>query len=94
MEKRGTYEPSPYPWPECMWGETVAHPVLTLMDEYGGVAHVIEDDHCYVLLLGSSSKGVFKETAWWFPEAVRAMKTLPVPKYASLQHPPAIQYRA
>jgi len=73
----------------------VAQPVLTLMDEYGGVAHVIEDDHCYVLLLGSSSEGIFKETAWWFPEAVRAMKALlPVPKHASLQHPSAIQYRS
>lgn len=94
MEKRGTYEATPQPWPFCLWGTTQAHPVLTLMDEYGGVAHIIEDDHCYVLLLGSTSNGVFKETAWWFPEAVSALKTLPVPKHASQRHPPAIRYRS
>lgn len=27
-----------------------AEPVATLADEYGGVSHWIQDDHCYVLV--------------------------------------------
>ena len=56
-------------------------PVATLKDDSGGVAHIIEDDHCYVLLLDRD--GVGKPTPYWFPEALNVVKTLPVPKRAA-----------
>ena len=55
-------------------------PVATLKDEYGGVSHIIEDDHCYVLVNGSFERG-FATVKHWYPEAVEAMKKLPTPKY-------------
>ena len=62
-------------------GATVT-PVATLKDEWGGVAHIIEDDHCYVLILNQSSQqsGTFRMSTHWFPEAVDALKTLPTPR--------------
>jgi len=59
-------------------------PLATLKDEYGGIAHIIQDDGCYMLVLrdvGVTPEGelVFKATEWWFPEAVRALRKLPDP---------------
>lgn len=54
-------------------------PVVTLKDEYGGVSHIIIDDHCYVLLNGSYDRK-WMPTNHWFSEAVEALKTLPLPK--------------
>ena len=56
-------------------------PVATLKDEYGGISHIIKDDHCYVLVNGNS-EGVFRKTYHWYPEAIDAMKTLPTPERA------------
>ena len=56
-------------------------PLLTLKDEYGGVAHIIEDDHCYVLVNGGITRN-FKMTHHWYPEAIDALKTLPTPTSA------------
>ena len=55
------------------------HPVATLKDEYGGVSHIILDDHCYVLCNGSADNGIFTMVKHWYPEAVDAMRTLPTP---------------
>ena len=60
---------------------STATPVATLKDEYGGVSHIIEDDHCFVLVNGSEDRG-FDTVKHWYPEAVEAMKTLPTPEYA------------
>lgn len=46
-------------------------PVATLKDEYGGVSHIIIDDHCYVLVNGT------KTVKHWYKEAVAALQTLP-----------------
>lgn len=54
------------------------YPVATLRDEFGGVSHIVVDDHCYVLVNGSS-KGGFSAVTHWYAEAVEAMKTLPTP---------------
>lgn len=54
-------------------------PVVTLRNEHGGVSHIIKDDHCYVLVNGSESKG-FGTVKHWYSEAVEAMKGLPTPK--------------
>jgi hypothetical protein len=51
-------------------------PVATLADEYGGRAHIIVDDHCYLLLL-EHADGECQPTAWWFAAAVEALQTLP-----------------
>ena len=60
---------------------SVHAPVATLKDEYGGVSHVIEDDHCYVLVNGTEEGG-FAAVKHWYPEAVEAMRTLPTPQPA------------
>jgi len=55
-------------------GVEVAHrmtPVATLKDEYGGVSHIIVDDHCYVLVNGNNT------VKHWYHEAVAVLKTLP-----------------
>ena len=61
---------------------SVATPVATLKDEYGGISHIIEDDHCYVLVNGAADRP-FVMVKHWYPEAVEAMKTLPTPKYVT-----------
>jgi len=62
-----------------------AKPVLTLADEWGGRAQIINDDHCYVLLLKREPVfplvgPIYIKTSWWFREAVQALKTLPDPE--------------
>ena len=54
---------------------SVVHPVATLKDEFGGVSHIIVDDHCYVLL--NKIDGEFKMAYHWYEEAVEALKGLP-----------------
>ena len=61
-------------------GEIVT-PIATLADEHGGMSHIIEDDHCYVLINGGITHN-FKMTHHWYPEAVDALKTLPTPEPA------------
>lgn len=56
----------------------LAHPVVTLKDEYGGVAHITKDDHCYVLVLWIEQRNCVSVTHW-FAEAVDALKDLPTP---------------
>lgn len=53
-------------------------PVATLKDEYGGVSHIVIDDHCYVLVNGSYERG-FATVKHWYREAVEAMQGLPLP---------------
>jgi len=60
---------------------STATPIATLKDEYGGVSHIIEDDHCYVLVNGSYERG-FTTVKHWYTEVVEAIKTLPTPKPA------------
>jgi len=73
-------------------------PAYSLADEYGGVAHIIVDDRCYVLVLkncGGSGlfdapwdapwDGSFKTAHHWFDEAVKALRDLPPPSERSFQ---------
>ena len=55
-------------------------PVATLKSEYGGVVHIINDDHCYVLLLDNTSGHGFVAVKHWFKEAVEALQGLPLPQ--------------
>ncbi len=64
-----------------MRNDSIVTPLLTLKDEYGGVSHIIEDDHCYVLINGNSNMG-FGMAYHWYTEAVDAVQTLPGPKPA------------
>lgn len=50
----------------------VVKPLVTLKDGSGGISHIIQDDHCLVLINGNT-EGVFKKTYHWYPEAVEAM---------------------
>lgn len=52
-------------------------PFATLKDEYGGIAHICNDDHCYVLYLGHRG---YRLTTHWFKEAVAVLGKLPLPK--------------
>jgi len=52
-------------------------PIATLKDEYGGISHIIEDDHCYVLINGSAETG-FRTVKHWYPEAVEVLRGLSV----------------
>lgn len=65
---------------EATWNGIVT-PLLTLADEYGGRAQIVEDDHCLILLLkgGVDTEATgygYKPSYWWFPEAVEAMRGL------------------
>ena len=54
------------------------YPVATLKDEYGGVSHIIVDDHCSVLVNGSEDRG-FDTVKHWYREAVETLQRLPLP---------------
>lgn len=60
-------------------GGSVCTPVATLKDEYGGVSHIIVDNHCYILVNGSYKHG-FATVKHWYREAVEAMQGLPLPR--------------
>jgi len=62
----------------------IVHPLVTLADEYGGKAQIVNDDHCLVLLLKTnpdlpdipsdeSPVRVYGATTHWFTEAVNAV---------------------
>jgi len=78
--------------PDDVWTKGGSKPIATLKDEYGGIFHIIEDDHCYVLfrqeiweqvtdLLGKRIVIEGKYSSHLFPEAVEALKSLPTPQY-------------
>ena len=54
-------------------------PLITLKSDAGSVAHIIKDDHCYVLVLdnGRHKDGRVFATPWWFVEAFEASRGLP-----------------
>ena len=55
-------------------------PLVTLKNEYGGISHIIKDDHCYVLINGSLETG-FETVKHWYPEAVKALSTITKPQH-------------
>ncbi len=74
------YKLQPTPDEEAVLNNGVMlYPVATLKDEYGGISHIVVDDHCYVLVNGSAKGGAFATVSHWYREAVEAMKTLPPP---------------
>ena len=52
-------------------------PVATLQDTYGGLAHIVVDDNCYVCFLWSPDLDGFIETFYIFPELHEALSNLP-----------------
>lgn len=54
-----------------LWGKNKVKPLVTLADEYGGKAAIVEDDHCLVLLLNVGEE--YKPVYWWFREAIEAI---------------------
>jgi len=50
-------------------------PLVTLKDEYGGISHIIEDDHCLVLVNGSKDRK-FEMVSHWYIEAVEELRQL------------------
>jgi hypothetical protein len=77
------YKLQPSPDPKFWQGNREIAPVATLKDQYGGVSHIVEDDHCYVLYNGGNGYPgrPFAPVIHWYPEAVEAMKSLPTPVY-------------
>ena len=71
----------------CLQNGANIEPIATLKDEYGGVAHIGTDDHCYMLYLertealtSDSDEVTFcKPTPYIFREAFNILKTLPEP---------------
>ena len=55
--------------PNPIW---VAVPIVTLKDAHGGVVHIIRDDGCYVLVVGSYEGG-FGVSHHWFKDAIYAL---------------------
>ena len=47
-------------------------PLAPLADEYGGVAQICMEDHCYVLYLGGNGRD-WEMSSHWFKEAVDAL---------------------
>lgn len=84
------YQVQPKPDKEAMlYNGSKVTPLVTLKDEYGGISHIIEDDHCYVLINKTTKLGrfensplVFAMVNHWYTEAVEALKKLPAPKPA------------
>ena len=46
-------------------------PLVTLKDEYGGISHIINDDHCFVLI--NKVDIYYEPTTHWYQEAVDAL---------------------
>lgn len=61
-----------------MWGGGSVTPLITIENEAGFRYHIIEDDHCYVLIGSVAPESDYcAETSWWFAEAVEALRMLP-----------------
>ena len=54
--------------------ETAVTPIYSLEDEYGGVSHIIEDDHCYVLI--NKVDKHYRMSYYWYPEAAEALSLI------------------
>lgn len=50
-------------------------PIATMEDEHGGICHIIEDDHCYLVCL--KFRNGYRTTPYIFNEAFELLKTLP-----------------
>lgn len=59
-------------------GGSIVCPIATLKDEYGGVCHIAEDDHCYVLYQNNSD-GTYSLATHIFKEAFEVLRNLPSP---------------
>lgn len=57
---------------------SIANPIATLQDGYGGVCQIIKDDHCYVICLKQKDE-TYKKTTHIFKEVFEVLKNLPVP---------------
>ena len=51
-------------------------PVATFLTEFGYKAQITVEHNCYVLYL-QQEDGSYKPTAYWFKEAVQALRELP-----------------
>lgn len=51
-------------------------PVATLVDEWGGMCQIVEDDHCYVVCL-KKEDDTYLPTTHIFKEAFDVLKNLP-----------------
>ncbi len=56
-------------------GDEFSTPLATLVDDYGSIVHIDEDDHCFVLV-HMQEDGFGKWANHWFQEAVDVLKTL------------------
>lgn len=73
----------------CLENGSTVRPLATLKDEYGGISHIILDDHCYVLInlhhdqnpppKNRNTGKEFTMVRHWYREAVEAIKILPLP---------------
>lgn len=52
--------------------------VVSLRDNAGGIAHIVVDDHCYILYQGSNDRG-FRRYHYIYSEIHNALKGLPDP---------------
>lgn len=64
-------------------GGSIVCPIATLKDEYGGVCHIAEDDHCYVLYQNNSD-GTYSLATHIFKEAFEVLRNLPSPHNLSI----------
>lgn len=55
---------------------SIAFPIATLQDDFGGRCHIIIDDNCYVVCL-ENEDGACKPTTHIFREAFEILKFLP-----------------
>lgn len=54
-------------------------PLATLADEFGGRAQIVNDDHCFVLLM-QDADGNYRPATHIFREAFEVMRTLSSPE--------------
>lgn len=55
----------------AMGPDSTGTPLATLKDGCGAFAHIVEDDHCFVLVLGGQQPQQF--ATHWFKEAAEAL---------------------
>ena len=84
-------QPKPDESVELMDG-SICTPAATLKDEYGGVSHIIIDDHCYVLVNGEDDQGRCAMVKHWFTEAVVALQGLPADPRKLEQSVPFVKF--
>jgi hypothetical protein len=60
-----------------IWGRGIS--AVSLAELKDGDSHIIEDNHCYVIVNRIPGTNLFEPSPWLFPEALEQLRKLPLP---------------